>query len=246
MGKWKWILGGLTWVLTGPLGGLIGFFIGSAIDGLSGSSDNEQVKPSNRTRRTEKGDFMVVLLTLSAAVMKADNIVKKSELEYVKAFLVQNFGKEKTLKALQLLKPMLNAEIPLDDVCRQIRYNMNNSLKLQLLHYLFGIANADNEIVKEELDVLKRIATGIGISDYDYNSIKSMFIVVGKDSDYEILGITKDATNEEVKKAYKKMAMKHHPDKVAGMGEEVTRKATEKFQAINEAYERIKKERNMA
>ena len=126
MGKWKWILGGLTWVLTGPIGGLIGFFIGSAIDGLSGSSDNEQVKPSNRTRRTEKGDFMVVLLTLSAAVMKADNIVKKSELEYVKAFLVQNFGKEKTLKALQLLKPMLNAEIPLDDVCRQIRYNMNN------------------------------------------------------------------------------------------------------------------------
>ena len=233
-------------MLTGPIGGLIGFFIGSAIDGLSGSSDNEQVKPSNRTRRTEKGDFMVVLLTLSAAVMKADNIVKKSELEYVKAFLVQNFGKEKTLKALQLLKPMLNAEIPLDDVCRQIRYNMNNSLKLQLLHYLFGIANADNEIVKEELDVLKRIATGIGISDYDFNSIKSMFIVVGKDSDYEILGITKDATNEEVKKAYKKMAMKHHPDKVAGMGEEVTRKATEKFQAINEAYDRIKKERNMA
>lgn len=247
MGKWKWILGGLTWVLTSPIGGLIGFFIGSAIDGLSSSSDNEPTRPSsNRTRRTEKGDFMVVLLTLSAAVMKADNIVKKSELEYVKAFLVQNFGKEKTLKALQLLKPMLNAEIPLDDVCRQIRYNMNNSLKLQLLHYLFGIANADNEIVKEELDVLKRIATGIGISDYDFNSIKSMFIVVGKDSDYEILGITKDATNEEVKKAYKKMAMKHHPDKVAGMGEEVTRKATEKFQAINEAYDRIKKERNMA
>ena len=246
MGKWKWILGGLTWVLTGPIGGLIGFLIGSAIDGLSGSSNNEQVKTSNRARRTEKGDFMVVLLTLSAAVMKADNIVKKSELEYVKAFLVQNFGKEKTLKALQLLKPMLNADIPLDDVCRQIRYNMNNSLKLQLLHYLFGIANADNEIVKEELDVIKRIATGIGISEYDFNSIKSMFIVVGRDSDYEILGITKDATNEEVKKAYKKMAMKHHPDKVAGMGEEVTRKATEKFQAINEAYERIKKERNMA
>ena len=246
MGKWKWILGGLTWVLTGPLGGLIGFFIGSAIDGFSGSDEPRKTqRPSSRARHTEQGDFMVVLLTLSAAVMKADNIVKKSELEYVKAFLVQNFGREKTLKALQLLKPMLNADIPLDDVCRQIRYNMNNSLKLQLLHYLFGIANADNEIVKEELDVIKRIATGIGISEYDFNSIKSMFIVVGRNSDYEILGITKDATNEEVKKAYKKMAMKHHPDKVAGMGEEVTRKATEKFQAINEAYERIKKERNM-
>ena len=245
MAKWKWILGGLTWVLTNPIGGLIGFLIGSAIDGFTSIDSSSKTQPSNRARRTEQGDFMVVLLTLSAAVMKADNIVKKSELDYVKSFLVQNFGKEKTLKALQLLKPMMNADIPLDDVCRQIKYNMNNSLKLQLLHYLFGIANADNEIVKEELDVLKRIATGIGVGEYDFNSIKSMFIVVGRDSDYEILGITKDATNDEVKKAYKRMAMKHHPDKVAGMGEEVTRKATEKFQAVNEAYERIKKERNM-
>lgn len=234
-------------MLTGPIGGLIGFFIGSAIDGFSSSDEPRNTQRlGTRPRRTEQGDFMVVLLTLSAAVMKADNIVKKSELDYVKSFLVQNFGKEKTLKALQILKPMMNADIPLDDVCRQIRYNMNNSLKLQLLHYLFGIANADNEIVKEELDVLKRIAREIGLSEYDFNSIKSMFVVVGRDSDYEILGITKDATNDEVKKAYKKMAMKHHPDKVAGMGEEVTRKATEKFQAINEAYERIKKERNMA
>jgi len=245
--KWKWILGGLTWVLTGPIGGIIGFIIGSTIDVATNRDDDDKqtYKRVNRPRHTEQGDFMVVLLTLSAAVMKADNIVKKSELDYVKDFLVKNFGREKTLKALQILKPMMNAEIPLDDVCRQIRYNMNNSLKLQLLHYLFGIANADNKIVNEELNVLKRIATGIGISDYDFNSIKSMFIITGKDSDYKILGITKDATNEEVKKAYKRMAMKHHPDKVAGMGEDVTRKATEKFQAINEAYDRIKKERNM-
>ncbi|MCF0207105.1 MAG: DnaJ domain-containing protein, partial [Bacteroidales bacterium] len=143
-------------------------------------------------------------------------------------------------------KPMMNADIPLDDVCRQIRYNMNNSLKLQLLHYLFGIANADNEIVKEELDVLYRISYGIGLSDYDFESIKSMYVVVGRDSDYKILGITKDATDDEVKRAYKQMAMKHHPDKVADMGEDVVRKATEKFQAINDAYNRIKKERNMA
>jgi DnaJ like chaperone protein len=244
MGKWKWILGGVTWVLTNPIGGLIGFLIGTAIDGFSSSMSNAP-KRTNRNKHTEQGDFMVVLLTLSAAVMKADNVVKKSELDYVKSFLVQNFGKEKTLKALQILKPMMNADIPLDDVCKQIRYNMNNSLKLQLLHYLFGIANADNEIVAEELNMLRRIAAGIGISEYDFNSIKSMFIIQGSDSDYEILGITKDATNEEVKKAYKRMAMKHHPDKVSGMGEEVTRKATEKFQAINEAYDRIKKERNM-
>lgn len=248
MGKWKWILGGISWVVTGPIGAIFGFLLGSAIDGTSEFKKIEGDSGKSRSgyRRTEQGDFMVVLLTLSAAVMKADHVVKKSELDYVKNFLVKNFGKEKTLKALQILKPMMNAEIPLDDVCRQIKYNMNNSLKLQLLHYLFGIANADQEIVKEEMDVLKQISNGIGLSDYDFNSIKSMYIIEGSNADYEILGITKDATNDEVKSAYKKMAMKHHPDKVAGMGEEVTRKATEKFQAINEAYNRIKKERNMA
>lgn len=253
MGKWKWILGALSWVLTGPIGGLIGFILGSAIYGASnslksasGQAQSRQQQTTNRYHRTERGDFMVVLLTLSAAVMRADNIVKKSELDYVKNFLVQNFGEEKTLRALQILKEMLKKDIPLDDVCMQIRYNMNNSLKLQLLHYLFGIAAADNVIADSEMNILKRIAGGIGISSYDFNSIKSMFVVQGSSSDYEILGITREASNDEVKTAYKKMAMKHHPDKVAGMGEEVMRKATEKFQAINEAYNRIKKERNIS
>ena len=156
MGKWKWILGGLTWVLTGPIGGLIGFLIGSAIDGFSSiDTSSKSQSYANRTRHTEQGDFMVVLLTLSAAVMKADNIVKKSELDYVKSFLVQNFGKEKTLKALQILKPMLNTEIPLDDVCRQI----SKSYELFAEMFCLIVAIADHAEYKIEFNRNKLLPT---------------------------------------------------------------------------------------
>ena len=76
----------------------------------------------------------------------------------------------------------------------------------------------------------------------DFNSIKSMFY-----SDthiaYSILGLQPNATNDEIKKAYRKMAVEYHPDKVSYLGEDIQNSAKEKFQKINEAYESLKKER---
>ncbi len=65
------------------------------------------------------------------------------------------------------------------------------------------------------------------------------------DSSYKILEIERTASNDEVKKAYRKMAMKYHPDKVSHLGEDYRKSADEKFKKVNEAYEKIKKERNM-
>jgi DnaJ like chaperone protein len=84
---------------------------------------------------------------------------------------------------------------------------------------------------------------GIGTSDFE--SIQAMF-VPNTDSDYKILEIERTATNDEVKKAYRRMAMKYHPDKVSALGEEVENAAKEKFQKVNQAYENIKKERKIA
>ena len=110
------------------------------------------------------------------------------------------------------------------------------------MHFLVGIAQADGHVSSSELEELKRIATYLGISPRESESIFSMFSNKVEDA-YKVLEITPDASDDEVKKAYKKMALKHHPDRVETLGEDVKKAAEEKFKAISVAYETIKKER---
>lgn len=239
-GMFKYIGGFLGWLFGGCIGGVIGFFIGFFIDLISVNKSHFQEMPQSSYRN----DFILSLLTLTAAIMKADGVVKKSELEYVKQFLRANFGVQQTKEALQTLKELLDSNIDLDNVCTKIQYSMQHATKLQILHYLFGIANADGILHKNEIYLLEQIALKIGLSTSDFNSIKSMFIE-DTDSAYSILGVSKSASDEELKKAYRAMAIQHHPDKVANLGEDVQNAAKQKFQKINEAWEKIKKERGI-
>ncbi len=236
----KWLGGGLGFVVGGPIGGLLGFLVGSMVD----STDIHTSVYYPESVRTVQGDFMVSLLVLIAAVMKADGKVVKSELDYVKQFFVNQFGHESAAEATRLLRDLLKQDIPLTDVSRQIAGNMDYSSRLQLLHLLFNISLADGTILQSELDVIDRISGYMGISETDFISIKNMF-VPETDSSYKILEIEQMASDEEVKKAFRKMAMKYHPDKVSQLGDDVRKTAEEKFKRVNEAYEKIKKERNM-
>ena len=92
--------------------------------------------------------------------------------------------------------------------------------------------------------MLKRISQLLDIPNSDFESFKNMFWR-DSDSDYKVLGIEKTASDEEIKKAYRQMAIRYHPDKVAQLGEEYQRGAKEKFQKLQEAYENIKKSRGM-
>lgn len=244
----KWIGGGIGWATGGPLGAILGFVVGSMIDGIAGPSQQStgtesRTAPGYRTR-TQPGDFTVSLLVLSAAVMKADNKVLKSELDFVKRFLVAQFGVQQAEQQLLMLRDILSREIDVVAVSGQIRQYMDYSSRLQLLHYLFGIAGADGTYNTAEIDVATRIARLLGIRQADIDSVKAMFI---KDtsSAYKILEIIPEATDEEVKKAYRKMALKYHPDRVTHLGEDVQKAANAKFQELNSAYESIKKERGM-
>jgi DnaJ like chaperone protein len=107
---------------------------------------------------------------------------------------------------------------------------------------MFGIAKADGNVDESEMKVIQNIAQKLGVSQTDFESLKNMFYR-DVNSDYKILGVTASATDDEVKKAYRKMAISHHPDKVASMGEEYQKGAQEKFMKIQEAYENIKKTR---
>jgi DnaJ like chaperone protein len=238
----KWIGGGLGWAFGGPIGAIVGFMVGSMFDG-----GQEAVKrgTSGYSSRTTTGGYVMSLLVLVAAVMKADGKVVKSELDYVKKFLVHNFGEASAQEAVKMLRDLLKQTIPVNEVSRQIQANMNYSARLQLVHFLFGIAQADGEVATEEHQLIKQICNQMGISSKDYESIQAMFIP-NTDADYKILEIDRSASDDEVKKAYRRMAMKYHPDKVSQLGEDVQKAAKEKFQRLSQAYENIKKERNIA
>jgi DnaJ like chaperone protein len=232
----KWIGAGLGWTIGGPIGALLGFAFGTLIDAA-------KLEKYEKPGSTTTGDFVVSLLVLIAATMKADNKVVKAELDVVKSFLIKSFGEKEAGEMLLVLRDLLKKEIPLEDVGNQIRYKMNYASRLELLHLLYGIISADGSVDISEINVFNTIATSIGISENDSRSIRSMY-VQSTDWAYEVLEIKKDATPEQVKKAYRQLALKNHPDRVAYLGEEIRKKANEKFTKINEAYETIKKEKN--
>jgi DnaJ like chaperone protein len=236
----KWIGGGLGWVMGGPIGAVLGFLVGSMVD-------NTTVRASTYTssaHRTTPGDFGMSLLVLVAAVMTADGKVVKAELDYVKQFFIRQFGQSTAREASMMLRDLLKQDIPVREVCVQISKNMDYSSRLQLLHLLFNISIADTYIHPSEIHTIERMSGYLGIASSDFLSIKNMFIPE-TDSSYKILEVDPSASDEEIKKAYRRMAMKYHPDKVSHLGDDFRKIADEKFKKVNEAYEKIKKERNM-
>ena len=244
------LLGGLGFVLGGPIGAALAVVITSMVDSskaLPADSSSEGQGARAKGRRSNAADIKVSLLVLIACVMKVDGHVKKSELELVKRFLVRNYGEQGALEALQILKSLLDQDMDPMAVAGQIADNVNYSTRSELLHFLFDLANTDGEFADSELQMIERVAGALRVSAADYRALAALY-QKGKDPNwaYVALEIEPGATNEEVKKAYRRMAMKYHPDKVAGAGEEMREKATEKFRAINEAYEHIKSQRGIA
>jgi DnaJ like chaperone protein len=251
----------LGWTLGGPIGALIGFIVGSTITSgaklLSNHSTGEQGQTYSQANKTTQGDFIVSLMVLVATVMKADNRVTKAELDEVKHFLSRHFNEQDSLEALQLLKNILKQEYDYEPVCLQIGSRMNYSGKLELIHWLFKVSCADGTLSNSELSLITRIAQLMRISSGDFISIKAIYLAYSNGSynsqskaskqnkmtattACQILEVNINASEQEIKKAYRRMAMKYHPDKVNTLGEQVRKSATEKFKAVNEAYETLK------
>ena len=261
---------GLGWILGGgPIGAIIGLAIGSALDKGGSSVFGADKNNQKGKQRTQRGDFSAALIVVSAAVMKADGKILKSELDFVKKYFLKNFGEEVAREKIKVLGEVLKQEIPIDDVTRQIRYHMRIAEKRLLLQYIFGIAVSDGEIHQSELRMIERISNGIGISQLEFRSIQAMFTQqynkyrqrYGGDyyqqqrqkkqsgpslsTCYKILGVDPSISDTDLKKSYRKLAIKHHPDKVAHLGEDHVQVAEDKFQKIQEAYDEIKEKRGL-
>ena len=236
----KWIAGALGWVIFGPIGGLIAFYLASRAEN---NEEAAQQANQGQTTQGQRNSFLMSLLVLSAAVIKADGKTTSQELATLRSFFARNFGPQAGNEAEEIVKQLISKDFNLYEVCVQVRSNMDYSQRLQLYHYLVSLGACDG-LHQREIDVLETIATYIGLAKSEVDSIFAQFRP-SNDSNYKILEISPDATNDEVKKAYRKMAIKYHPDKVATLGEDVQKAAEEKFKAISLAYEAICKERGM-
>ena len=254
----KWIGASIGWSVGGPIGAIIGLALGGIVDAIAGNNESPllgQGQPKRRSSRqrryssrperpkTQSGDFEVSLLILASIIIKADDQQDQRELDFVRQQFASMYGKERANHAFRLFKNINKQKnISMRQVCLQIKSMMDHPSRLQLLHFLFGIAKADGHVEEREIRQIYTMSGYLGISNRDFESIKAMFFN-SRDNAYKILEIEKTATNDEVKKAYRRMAKKYHPDKVIHLGKEHQKGAEEKFRQVQEAYETIQKER---
>lgn len=244
----KWLLAVAGYFFYRFPGAVMGFLIGSVIDGMSSHQSNAKGKRvifSNptRSRTVSPSDFELNLLSLASIVIKADGNVSQTELDYVRQYFVQSYGKERANATFKTFNDVVkNREINAQKICTYLNSRTRHEVRLQILHFLFGIAQADGSVSSSEISQLESIAGFLRISQNGFKSIKAMFVKDANNA-YKILEIDKTATDVEVKKAFRTMAKKYHPDKLVHMDEAYQKGAREKFQMVQEAYETIQKER---
>lgn len=267
----KWIGGILGFLISGPLGALAGYALGAFLEGPDVTDfqdernrDNRYSQDNGRYERDsgidigKRNSFLFSLLVLTSYIIKADGKVMHSEMEHVRRFLTINFGENARVQGEDILNKLFEQQKKMEaerkgsyrDIvmqsCAQIASNLSYGQRLQLLSFLAEVIKADGIIAPIEVDAIREIARAMQMSDNEVDSLLNL-----QDSSksleaaYKVFGLSPNASDDEVRKAYRALALKHHPDRVATLGEDVRKAAEKKFQEINAAKDLIYKSRGL-
>lgn len=270
----KWIGGFIGLIAGGPLGALAGFALGSLLDesgddvqkinqnsyghrSSAYSNTQSQANYQSRTRYEEeqRNTFRFSLLVLASYIIRADGKVMHSEMNLLRQWLRNNFGQNAVDDGEQIILKLFEQQKLLGHSefrsmvmgsCEQLRQIMSYEQRLQLLNFLVMIAQADGFVATAEVNALRECTLALGLSETDLNSMLNLQDAgTNLDAAYKVLGVSPTATNDEVKAAFRRLALQNHPDKVASLGKDVRKAAEKKFKEINAAKETIWKARKL-
>lgn len=239
-------------LILGPIGAILGFLLGRFF---------------NIKRSTTIDDGVLYNISaLFAAVMKADHQIMQSELYSFRDFFLQHFGQNAASQAIDYLKELKDKDIQIQEHAARLNLKLNYTERLEILRYLFQLSYVDNDMSSDELEIIQRIAQYFQIRQTDYDYIRNTYQFYQQqqnrqgyysnysgsygsysslNADYALLGVKSSDSDDVIKKAYRRLAVDNHPDKVAHLGENARKEAEARFAKINEAYQRIKKARNL-
>ncbi len=241
----KWVAAGLGFLYFRFGGAILGYFIGSMLEQMMGWQKTQSFSQRASYSRLSQDEVELNLLALAAIVIKADGRADAKELSFVRRYFIAQYGIDRA----ESIFAKFNAEVKgkrqnLQALCQFFVRGARVEVRVQIVHFLFGIAQADGSISDSELTKLSQIAAALQLNSHAYESIKAMF-VKSTDQAYTILEIAPTATDAEVKKAYRNLAKKYHPDKIITDDPALKKGAEEKFQQVQTAYETIQKQRGI-
>ena len=250
--KAKWIGGILGFIFGGGiLGGIAGYALGSLFEGTQDGPDHTHEETPDIKQQRSRNNFLFSLMVLSAHMIQADGKIMHSEMEFMRRFLQRTFGEDAKIQGNDILLRLFEyrkqqGEASWHDqimrACQEISAVMPEAERTQLATRRAEIARADGRIDAAEVRALREIIAHLGLNPSLTEQLLSIGGTTLEDA-YRILGLTPDATDAEVRSAYRKLVVEHHPDKVAHLGDDIKEAATKKLQQITEAKELIDKMR---
>ncbi|MBG12322.1 MAG: co-chaperone DjlA [Alcanivorax sp.] len=268
----KLIVGLLGMLIGGPIGLAIGVLIGHFLD--RGVERVQSFNPFRPYRPGEREDVQDALFSAVFSIMghlaKADGRVSEQEIGQAEAIMSRmQLNDEQRRRAQEAFRQGKDDDFPLDQTVAEFRQRIRRRrhLVVVFLELLLQTALADGELHAEEERILFRVAAGLGVPESQFRQILNMVLAQARfggagaggaggaagpsrpslGEAYQVLGVSEEASDQEVKKAYRRLMSEHHPDKLAARGvpDEMIRVSTEKTAEISKAYDMIKEARGM-
>ena len=247
MSIWGKIIGGVAgFALGGPLGAILGAVAGHQVDKMRAQAGAGDFMGADRAARQVA--FTTAVIVLSAKMAKADGQVTRDEVDAFKELF--HIPPDEMKNVGRLFDEAKRDASGFEPYAEQIAmmFAHEPAVMEELLGGLFHIAMADGHLHPEEAKFLRKTALIFGFTEHDYERLKTIFAGTdGETNAYEVLGLDRSASDDEVKTTYRKLIRENHPDTLVAQGlpQEFIDLANEKMATINAAYDRIEKERGL-